>query len=253
MEKRTYYIYCYKNPLRNNEIFYIGYGDHKRKCGGCRAYDHINEVKRGIKSSNKHKYYTIVKILDAGLEPIIEIVEDNLTYNEAIKREIELCVYYKETLTNIASGGDGGDTYSNQPEWKKDIIRKKLKEKEPTMHSEKWKRELSKIRIGKGNPFFGLTHTEVTKNKCGAVWRGKKIPRELVEKRQRLTLYSIICPDGNTITLKGRVEFAKYFQNINSDKSKLKKINWQLLLRTNSVKGYIISKKEEVPFNKSEF
>lgn len=238
MEKTTYFVYWYRNPLKNEEIFYVGYGNHLRKCGGCRAYDHLNEVKRGIMSNNRHKYYTIKQILDTGQSPIIEIISDNLTKDAAIKLEKELRLKYKNTLTNIADGGDGGDTFSDQPEWKKTIIREKLKNKIPTVHSDEWKKQLSELRKGKGNPFYGRIHTKKTKNKCGAAWRGKKVPSELINKRQTLTVYRIISPDGNIKIFKGRVEYEKYFKDLNKNKSKSEKISWQLLLKTKFVKSW---------------
>lgn len=58
-KENSYFVYCYKNPLKNLEIFYIGYGDKLRKCGGCRANDHLNEVFKGKVSKNKHNCYKV--------------------------------------------------------------------------------------------------------------------------------------------------------------------------------------------------
>jgi hypothetical protein len=240
MTKKTYYIYWYRNPLKGGEIFYIGYGDHQRKCGGCRAYDHINEVKRGVVSSNKHKYYTIKQILDDGKEPIVEIISDSLTHSQAIEIEASLIEKHKSTLVNITEGGDGGDTFSGQPQWKKAVIRKKLCEKPPTIHSEKWIQKLSDDRKGSGNPFYGKHHSKRIKQICGAVWRGKKIPKELIEKRQRLSVYRVKTPT-NVLKFIGRSELEKYFRELNTNKPKHQKINWQFLLRGISSKGYSVS------------
>ncbi len=238
MEKTTYFVYWYKNPLKNNEIFYVGYGDHLRKTGGCRAYDHLNEVKRGIISNNRHKHYTIKQILDSGQSPIIEIIHNNLTKEIAVKLEKELRIKYRDTLTNIADGGDGGDTFTNQPEWKKNIIRKKLQNKSPTIHSEEWIKKLSEMRIGNANPFYGKTHSQKTKDKCGSVWRGKKIPVDLVNKRQTLNVYKVILPDGSFVIFNGRKEYETYFKQMNSNKPISDKISWQLLLKKKTLKNW---------------
>jgi hypothetical protein len=238
METSTYFVYWYKNPLKNEEVFYVGYGNHLRKCGGCRAYDHLNEVKRGIISNNRHKHYTIKQILDSGQSPIIEILYDNLTKETAINLEKELRIKYKDTLTNITDGGDGGDTFTNQPEWKKVIIREKLQNKKPTIHSDEWKKQLSEFRKGNGNPFYGKTHTKKTKEKCGAVWRGKKIPIDLIDKRQTLTVYKVTSPDGIVNVFKGRIKYEDYFKNLNKNKPQSEKISWQLLLKTKIVKNW---------------
>jgi hypothetical protein len=241
MENKTFFVYVYKNPLKNFVIFYVGYGDHLRKTGGCRAYDHLNEVKRGRVSNNLHKYYTIKQILDSGSSPVIEIILDNVTKREATDLEKELRLKYKDTLTNIADGGDGGNTFTNQPLWKKDIIRQKLKNKIPTVHSDEWKKQLSEMRKKDGNPFYGKKHTDTTKEKCGSVWRGKKIPSDIVNKRQTLTIYKLELPDGTIMTMTGRVEYENFFRNYNSQKSKSEKISWQLLLKNKSLKGYKLS------------
>jgi hypothetical protein len=238
MENKTFFVYLYKNPLKNNEIFYVGYGDHLRKGGGCRAYDHLNEVKRGRISKNLHKYYTIKKILDGGSSPIIEIILNNVTKKEATDLEKELRIKHKDTLTNIANGGDGGDTFTNQPLWKKNIIRKKLKNKVPTIHSEEWKSQLSEMRKKDGNPFYGKKHTDTTKEKCGSVWRGKKIPEDLINKRRTLSIYKLEFPDGTDLTFTGRVEYENFFRNYNSKKLKSEKVSWQLLLKNKTLKGF---------------
>ena len=240
MMKKTYYIYWYRNPLKNGEVFYIGYGDHQRKCGGCRAYDHINEVKRGIVSSNRHKHYTIKQILDNGKEPLVEIISDGLTYSQAIEAEASLIEKHKSTLVNITDGGDGGDTFTGQPTWKKSAIRKKLREKLPTIHSKEWIQQLSEDRCGQGNPFYGKRHSKKTKQICGAVWRGKTIPKELVDKRQRLSVYHVKTPT-NTLKFIGRSKLEKYFKELNNTKPKYEKVNWQSLLRRIPSKGYSIS------------
>jgi hypothetical protein len=198
--------------------------------------------------SNKHKYFTIRKILLNGVEPLVEIVADNLTQLEAMHHEMKLIQSHSSTIVNIAKGGDGGDTFSGQPKWKKMLIRKKLQNKKPTVHSEEWLKSLSEIRVGEGNPFFGMKHTPSTKKKCGAVWRGKKIPQDLIEKRLRISIYFVTAPHGD-MRLVGRKNFEKHFMDINKEVSYRNRVNWQKLLRTHEDKGYSITKIEEVPLS----
>lgn len=246
MKRNSYFVYWYRNPLKDSEIFYVGYGDHKRKCGGCRAKDHLNEVQKGIVSTNKHKYYTIKKILNAGKLPIIRIIKDNLTKDEAVSLEKKLRKKYKDTLTNIADGGNGGDTFSGQSNYKKRLIRKKLKGKQPTRHSEQWKRKLSKMRMGKGNPFFGKKHTKENKWKFGSYYRGKKISQELIDKRQTLSVYHILTPTNRILIFYGRKKMEMYFKEMNGNKRKYERISSQILLKNKITKGYSLIKVESI-------
>ena len=177
----------------------------------------------------------------SGKEPIVEIISDGLTYLQAIEAEASLIEKHKSTLVNITDGGDGGDTFTGQPAWKKSAIRKKLREKPPTIHSKKWIQQLSVSHRGRGNPFYGKRHSKKTKQICGAVWRGKKIPKELVDRRQRLSIYEVKTPTNGILKFTGRPELEKYFKTLNNGKPKSKKINWQFLLRKIPSKGYRIS------------
>lgn len=244
-KENSFYVYWYRNPLKDGEIFYVGYGDKLRKCGGFRAYDHLKEVKKGIVSSNKHKYHTIQKILRNGQEPTIEIVQENLNKQKAQTLEKRLRIQHKNTLTNIAGGGDGGDTFTHQTSYKKNLIRKKLKEKRPTIHTEAWKKKLSQERTGAGNPFYGKKHTEKNKRKFGSYYRGKKIPKSLILKRTTFIEYSVQSPQKNIVVLNGRKEFDAYFQKHNKNRPKFEKINFQQMLKTGQNKGWMILQKIE--------
>jgi hypothetical protein len=91
--------YVYRHiRLDKNEPFYIGISNSKID------FDRANS----IKNRNNH-WNNIVKITDYR----VEIVLQNLTWNEACKKEIELINLYKKsfnkgTLCNIADGGQGG-------------------------------------------------------------------------------------------------------------------------------------------------
>lgn len=92
--------YVYKHTrLDNNEIFYIGIGFHSDD-NYKRAYD--------IKGRN-HIWYRIIKKTDF----IVDILFDDISWEDACKKEIELIRVYGRktnksgTLCNLTEGGDG--------------------------------------------------------------------------------------------------------------------------------------------------
>lgn len=113
-----YYTYKYTDPITNNPI-YIGYS------GELGRWEfHLNEAKKIIRHKksnvwirencvNSLKTFTILKILRAGAEPIIDRMLENVTKEEAIDEEIRLIAFYGRkdkgfgTLTNLTDGGDG--------------------------------------------------------------------------------------------------------------------------------------------------
>lgn len=93
--------YLYRHiRLDKNEVFYIGIGK-----------DSKGKYKRAYSKDNRNEHWTnIVNITNYE----VEIVLDNLTWEEAGKKEIEFIKLYGKiysnsgTLTNISDGGTGG-------------------------------------------------------------------------------------------------------------------------------------------------
>ena len=124
--ENKYYIYFHINPLKN-QVFYVGKG-----CGN-RAYRKDRRSDIWNKTVKKYGY-------------IIDIVEDNLTNEQAIERE----VFYinkigrlklkKGPLVNLTDGGDGRVGYKMNDEQRKII-------------SDRVKADLNfhKSKIGSGN------------------------------------------------------------------------------------------------------
>lgn len=102
-----YYVYIYKNP-KTLDPFYVGKG-----CGN-RAYSHLEKAKKIRKGSRESLCIVECrKLLKENLEPIIEIVSENLDELRAFVAEKEFIKKYGRRdictgiLTNQTDGGDG--------------------------------------------------------------------------------------------------------------------------------------------------
>ena len=117
-----YYVYIYYNPLKNNIELYVGESGDPR-----RWLKHLKDAKRFIRQNRSQKWIqknadnpvktrTIMKILKAGLEPIIEKVMEGVDEQTAKTEEIRLIAHHGRadkglgSLTNMTDGGDGGAT-----------------------------------------------------------------------------------------------------------------------------------------------
>ena len=104
-----FYVYAYCDPRKPStfvsgfEPFYIGKGTKNR------AFQHLQS---GRKNNNKFFTNKIQKICSLGLEPIVHIVENNLTEDRAFQLEVELIskfgMYPNGCLCNLTEGGIGG-------------------------------------------------------------------------------------------------------------------------------------------------
>jgi hypothetical protein len=150
--------------LDKNEPFYIGIGKTER-----RAYRKD--------SRNSHWKNIILKT-----EYDIEILFDDLTWEQACEKEIELIKLYGRkdlglgTLVNMTDGGDGVDF---TPQVRKKIS-DSLKLNNPT------KRDDVKLKISETlKEYFRnnkITHTEETKEKLRQIHLGKKLSEETKQK-----------------------------------------------------------------------
>lgn len=229
-----FYVYCYRNPLKDNAIFYIGKGQKKR------MYDHLRHVLNNTKSKtyNKHLYYTIQQIISSNQMPIIEKISDNLSECEAYDLERQLIKQYKSQLTNIAEGGTGGDTISNHPN-KIAIINKIRKSSINKTHTAETKHRLSINRFGADNPFYNKHHTPENKYKSGSSMRGKKHTAEHIANRIHITQYTILNQITNeTLIFNSRKELDTYFKTISQNLPYRKRINYQLILRYTEYKKF---------------
>src|SRR5262245_51420327 len=103
MSTNFYYVYAIKDPRSSPaKAFYAGKGT------GSRAYDHL------VTPDQSRKYVRIKDIIEAGLQPFVDILVEDLTEAQALRLEAELISAYgtEETggfLTNaVVPVGLGG-------------------------------------------------------------------------------------------------------------------------------------------------
>jgi len=162
----NFYVYVYLNMTKPGNFefdhkygkgwmyapFYVGKGKNKR------MYDHIKETRKFYSSVKKPKKYNYKKLksiknhFDINITPVVLLVDDKLSNQEALDLEKILIKHLGRLdigtgiLTNGTDGGIGGDTWVG------------LNEQERKIRKEK----LSKSLIGKGGKY---TRTETVKNK----------------------------------------------------------------------------------------
>lgn len=114
----NYYTYLYRHP-DTLEPFYVGMGK------GRRRFAHLKEAKLNpIPESGQHKLNAIRKLLQEGKDPLIEIVQNNLSREQAAALEIELISTYGRrdlgtgVLTNQTDGGDGNRGWNEEAKQK---------------------------------------------------------------------------------------------------------------------------------------
>jgi len=134
--------YCYDDYCFLFEPFYVGVASQKQ-----RMYDHLRPCKQN-KDPNKIKVNKINKIIHSGYNlknGYIFKIHDCKYREIAIEHEINMIKAIGRSdinlgpLTNRTNGGDGGWGY---------------------IPSEAQKRNLSKMRMGDKNPFFGKHHSQ---------------------------------------------------------------------------------------------
>jgi len=156
--ENNFYVYIYLNPRKSGnykygsyefeyEPFYVGKG-----CG--------NRLKM-LEGRNKYFLNKINKILNCNLKPIIIKIKDNLTEKQSFILESELINIIGRNdlsfgpLINFTNGGEGSSGYK---------------------HTYKTKRQMSNLKMGKNNPFYGKHHSEKTKNILSEINCNEKHP-----------------------------------------------------------------------------
>jgi len=142
--------YLYRHiRLDKNEPFYIGIGNDENHC---RAYNNKRRTKYWKNITSKTLYE-------------VEILLDNLTWDEACSKEIEFIELYgrtdlnKGTLVNLTNGGEGKNGYKHSEDSKKLISKKQKGISKPSISIShkgrkiKWK---NKIGISNSKPIIQI-------------------------------------------------------------------------------------------------
>lgn len=175
----------YGNYIFSFEPFYIG----KSKTNSVynRMTQHLEFVKnRGINlTNNTYKFNKIKKILDQGLDPYIVKVEEKLnllsSFNleKLLIKKIGMSIKGEGPLVNISRGGEGGDSFTNNP--RKEDIRKmrsnQILENNPMrgLRLEEYPSHKSKLSDNHWNK--GRRSSEETKKKMSMTRRGSNNSR----------------------------------------------------------------------------
>lgn len=110
-ESKDHYVYVWKYPenMNDGKMFYVGQGKHGNKSKYARAHAIHYQDKKRRKSYAQNVFD---KIIRSGYEPIIEIISDNLTIEEAHLVERDLILQFGRRdigtgiLCNLTEGGD---------------------------------------------------------------------------------------------------------------------------------------------------
>ena len=137
-------VYVHKKKI-DGEPFYVGIG---------------KQNKRAFDVYHRSKFW---KLITSKYEYVVEILHENISWQEACKIEKELISLYGRRdlktgiLVNQTIGGDGNKEYS---------VKKEVKDK------------LKKLNSGLGNPFYGKKHSKETIEKLKISHIGKPSPRK---------------------------------------------------------------------------
>lgn len=204
----TYYVYQLVDP-RINKPFYIGKGT------GNRARTHLwgNPA-----TPNIHKENKIAAIRDAGYEPRIEYIAENIVDEDlAYKIEYEMIKHYGRKgydkngiLTNICEDNrppsHKGKTYEEiyGPERAKQQreMRSRLQKERggygPKKHSQETRKKFSEINTGSGNPMYGKKQKDSTKRLIS-----EKAKKRVGRLNKTSYAYKLTSPTGTEYVLYG--------------------------------------------------
>jgi hypothetical protein len=150
--------YVYRHiRLDKNEPFYIGIGNDK-------SFSRAREI------HNRNKYWTNV-FSQTNIE--IEILCDELTWEDARKKEIEFIKLYGRKdlgngcLVNMTDGGEGALNPTKENRQKKSEFKTSFKVSEET------KNKLSELKRGNKNPMFKKEVSEETRKKLSDAGKNK--------------------------------------------------------------------------------
>lgn len=182
-----FYVYMYIDPTTMLPL-YVGKGTQNR------ASIHKTLCKQPKNKQNQRFYNKLRKMIDSGIEPIIQFIAQNIE-NEAIAYQIETAAitkfgrvgYDKDgILLNICEGSrppnHKGKTYQEiyGDSWQQQIDTRRQTQIQrggfgPRKHSDQLKLNHSLRFSGSGNPRFGVTVSDETRTKISKANLGRKV------------------------------------------------------------------------------
>jgi group I intron endonuclease len=187
---QPFYIYLLCDPRKPGQHVYGGYSlpfepFYVGKGHGKRAWNHTDIVKRGGKSANPHKDRVIAKLLKLGLTPVVKILKESLTEDDAFKLEKSLISLigrmnlHTGPLFNLSEGGEGNSGYGWSQEQRDAWARKVSGEGNPyfgRVHSDEARAKMVASHpdnSGKNNPFYGKHHSQESRDLTSAKLKGR--------------------------------------------------------------------------------
>lgn len=179
MAKDIYYVYEWYN-IDTGEVFYVGKG---------KDYRYKNISHRNILFKNYYNTHNCN----------VRIIFNNLSEEDAFKKEIETIKYYKENtnykLTNRTNGGEGSSGLIVSDEFREKMKQLVMGEKNPN-YGHKWTEEMKQnLREKMKNRYDGENNPNY----------GHKWSRE--QRANNNTSKKVICDGIEFITLKECSEF----------------------------------------------
>ena len=178
-----YYVYCYKDPYTLFP-FYVGKGKWQNQ----RHLDHLKETVEN--TSNRWKYYKLRSIIESGMLPIIEVIQNNLSEDDAYKLESKLIQKYGKLcdgtgcLTNLL---DNQQPPSQKGKSKSEAHRSALSMSHKGKKlSDSTKKKIIDSKKANGTLVSGMKgkkHSEATKLKISNTKSGVKQSADFIERR----------------------------------------------------------------------
>ncbi len=257
METTNNYVYVLLNPLKKGvykyneysfeyEQFYVGISNTDSYY--IREDMHTNFVKNQVNySKNKIKNSIIRRILKNNMEPISIRIIEGVSREIVCKEEIRLIeligtkIEKNGTLSNISKGGDGGDTFTNNP--RKEEIREKHRQnaigENNNMYGLPFEKRPSHIAKLNGNHWNkGRIISEKTRNIFKEINKGEGNPRS------KKTL--LFDKDFNLIKEYNCCSYiAEFLSSMKKTIRKTANMNSKKEIPYHTTKGYFINYKED--------
>lgn len=218
IQEKPYKIYSINCPINSEMIRYIGV---TKKLLNVRLREHLLDKDR------THKTDWIKSLNRKSLIPSINLIEDDLTLEEAFKKEIEYIKLFKSCgakLTNSGIGGEGNKGYKFTKEQKE-----KLSESHKGLKGF-WAGKKRDMATNKkiSERLKGIPMSEETKQKLSRALKGRKGKPHSIETRIKLSLirkgkkFQPLSPEHKfkiSLAKKGQVPWHKGRTNVYSEET----------------------------------